>query len=225
MSDRAEQAGGETGSEEHEDRDPVRRRGEEDRAEDREGDHDHHAPGELDARRERGRGRPAPGDVDDRHRDPVHGQHVDDTDHGGAEEAREQQGRPADGANHERLQQAALRVARDDSQREEDRKHDPEEEGREHREPEQEGTSVGARVDVEVRRRRDRGETREHVVSGEPEEDEERRCQQDDDGEHLAPHGFPEAVAHDRQHAAQETSSPTASRYVSSSVDVRARTP
>ena len=116
------------------------------------GDHDHDAAGELEPGHERRRGRPVPGQVDDRQRDPVHGEHVDDADHRRAEEPREQQRRPADRAHDERLQQAALGIARDDAEREEDREHDAEEERREHREPEQKGAGEGARVDVDVRR-------------------------------------------------------------------------
>jgi hypothetical protein len=62
-------------------------------------------------------------------------------------------------------------------------------------------------------------------VVREPEEDEEEGRQHHDDRKHLPQQGFPEAVAGDREDCAQETSSPTASRYVSSSVDVRMRTP
>ena len=50
MADRAEQPCDEARPEEHEDGDAVRGRGEDDRAEDRERDHDQHAAGELDAR-------------------------------------------------------------------------------------------------------------------------------------------------------------------------------
>src|SRR5204862_216439 len=68
-------------------------------------------------------------------------------------------------------------------------------------------------------------ESAEDVVRREPEEGEEDRREHHYDGEHLPPHGLPEAVAHDRQHDVHETSSPTASRYVSSRVDVSTRTP
>ena len=83
--------------------------------------------------------------------DPVDGEHVDDADDGGAEEAGEQQRLPADGAHDERLQQPALRVARDDAEREEDGEDDAEEERREHREPEQERAGERPLVDEDVR--------------------------------------------------------------------------
>src|SRR5206468_182348 len=95
---------------------------------------------------------------------------------------------------------------------------------REHREPEQERARERSRV-AEARGRRDRRESAEDVVRREPEKGEEDRREYHDDCEHLPPHRLAEAVAHDRQHDAHETSSPTASRYVSSSVDVRTRTP
>src|SRR5207248_167478 len=82
------------------------------------------------------------------------------------------------------------------------------------------GAGKRARVDVDVCGRRDRRQPGEHVVVRKPEEDEEHRRQQDDDREHLPAQGLPEAVARDREHGAHDTSSPTASRYVSSSVDV-----
>ena len=96
-----------------------------------------------------------PGQPGDQHRGEVDGEHVRDADAGRAEEAREQQRRAADGPHDERLQQAALRVARDDAERQEHREHDAEEERREHREPEQERAGERARVDVHVGGRRD----------------------------------------------------------------------
>src|SRR6185312_12095062 len=199
--------------------------GEDDGAEDRERYHDHDAESELEPRHERGRRRPVARHVDDLQSDPVDAEHVDDADDGGAEEAGKEQRRAADRTHNELLEQAPFRVPRDDAEREEDSEDDAEKERREHREPEQEGAGEGARVDVDVRRRLDRREACEDVVRGEPEEDEERCRQQHDDRKHLPPHRLAEAVAHDRQNDAQETSSPTASRYVSSSVDVRTRTP
>ena len=109
------------------------------------------------------------------HRGEVDGEHVRDADAGGAEEPREQQRRAADRPDDERLQQAALRVARDDAERQEDREHDAEEERREHREPDQERAGERARVDVDVGGRRICSSSREDVVVREPEEEEERR--------------------------------------------------
>ena len=51
------------------------------------------------------------GQVDDGQGASVDGEHVDDADRGGAEEAREQQRRPSDRAHDERLQQSPLRVS------------------------------------------------------------------------------------------------------------------
>ena len=106
---------------------------------------------ELDARPDDPVGPPVPGEPGDHHRGEVDDEHVGDADAGGAEEAREQQRRAADGPHDERLQQAALRVAGDDAERQEDREHDAEEERREHREPDQERAGERARVDVDVR--------------------------------------------------------------------------
>ena len=69
------------------------------------------------------------------------------------------------------------------------------------------------------------GDVAEDVVVGEPVEREERRGQQQYDHEDLAPQGLAEAVTRDRQDRAHDDSSPTASRYVSSSVEVSTRTP
>jgi hypothetical protein len=153
-----------------------------------------------------------PGQVDDRQRDPVDREHVDDADRGRAEETGEQQRVPSDRPHDERLEQSALGVSRDDAEGEEDGEDDAEEERREHREPEEEGARERACVDMDVRRRGDRRQAREDIVVREPEEDEEGRRQQNDDRKDLAPHGLPEAVAGDREDDAHETSSPTASR-------------
>ena len=68
----------------------------------------------------------------------------------GAEEAREQQRRAAERPRDERLEQAALGVARDGAERQEDGEHDAEEQRREHREPDEERAGERARVDVDV---------------------------------------------------------------------------
>ena len=191
----------------------------------RERDHDHDAARELEAGRDDPVGPPVPGQPGDQHRREVDGEHVRDADAGRAEEAREQERRAADGPDDERLQEAALRVAGDDADRQEHREHDAEEERREEREPEHERAREGARVDVHVGGRRDLVELREDVVVREPEEKEERERQQDDDGEDLAPHRLAKAVLDDDRDRAQSVSPPTASRYVSSSVEVSTRTP
>ena len=97
-------------------------------------------------------GPPVAGEPGDQHRDEVDDEHVGDAHDRRAEEAREEQRRAADGTNDERLEQAALRVARHDAEREEHREHDAEEERREHREPDEERAGERARVDVDVLR-------------------------------------------------------------------------
>jgi hypothetical protein len=62
-------------------------------------------------------------------------------------------------------------------------------------------------------------------VVREPVEEEEAGRQQQDDGEDLPPERLPQPVDDDRPDAVQEASSPTASRYVSSRVDVSTCTP
>src|SRR5437763_8303299 len=87
VADRPEQPRDEPGAEEHEDCDPVRRRGEDDGAEDREGDHDHDTTRELEPWPDLRRRRPVTSEVDDRQCDPVHREHVDAATRGGPEEA------------------------------------------------------------------------------------------------------------------------------------------
>ena len=171
MADRPEQAGDEAGAEEHEHRDAVRRRREHDRAEQRQRDHDHDAERELERRRHDPVRPPVAGQPRDHHRGEVDDEDVRDADARGAEEAREQQRRASDGAHDERLQQAALRVAGDDADRQEHREDDAEEERREHREPDQERARERSRVDVDVARRRDLRQLVEDVVVREPEEE------------------------------------------------------
>ena len=77
-------------------------------------------------------------------------------------------------------------------------------------------TSAGGVIVVELA---------EDEVVREPEEEEEDDRQQDDDGEHLPAHRLAEAVLDDDGDRAQSVSPPTASRYVSSSVEVSTRTP
>jgi hypothetical protein len=161
----------------------------------------------------------------DRHRGEVDNEDVDDGDTGCPGEPRQQQRPAADRTDDERLKQAALRVGADDTQREEDREHDAEEERREHREAHQERARERARVDVHVLRRRDGVELREHEVVREPEEEEEDGGQEQHDGEHPPPHRLAEAVFDDRRDGDHDVSPPTASRYVSSSVDVSTRAP
>ena len=152
------------------------------------------------------------GEPGDQHRREVDGEHVGDAHARGTEEAREQEGRPADGAHDERLQEPAFCVAGDDADRQEDGEHDAEEEGREEREAEHEGARERAGVDVDVGRRRDLVELPEDVVVREPEEKEEDDREQDDHREHLAAHRFSEAVLDDDGDRAQSVSPPTASR-------------
>jgi hypothetical protein len=104
MPDLAEQSRHETGAEEHEHRDPVCDRGENDRPENGDRDDDHDGASESDARRDEVVRRPVSRLVDDRESDEVDGEHVDGGDRGRAEEAREQQPLPPDRANDERLQ-------------------------------------------------------------------------------------------------------------------------
>ena len=212
MADRPEEAGDEAGAEQHEYGNAVRRRREHDRAEQRQRDHDHDAERELESRRHDPVRPPVAGEPRDHHRGEVDEQHVRDADARGAEEAGQQQRRASDGAHDERLQQAALRVAGHDADRQEHRQHDAEEERREHREPDQECARERSGVDVHVARRRDLRQLVEHVVVREPEEEQEGGGQQDDDGEHLAPHGFAEPVLDDDGDRAQSVSPPTASR-------------
>ena len=225
MPDRAEQAGDEPRPEEHEHGDPVRRSRQHDRAEQRQRDHDQHAARELDAGPHDLVGPPVARHARDRQRDEVDAEHVDDADRARAEEPGEQQRRAADRPNDERLQQAALRICRHDAEREEHGEHDAEEHRREHREADEERAGERARVDVDVLRRRDRRQLAEHVVVREPEEEQEGGRQHEDDGEHLPAHRLAEAVLDDDGDGAQSVSPPTASRYVSSSVEVSTRTP
>ena len=113
MPDRPEQAGDETRAEEHEDRDPVRRRREHDGAEQRQRGDDEHAAGELDARPRDLVRPPVTGEPGDEDAGEVDDEHVRRADGAGAEEARDEQRRPADRPRDERLQQAALGVAGD----------------------------------------------------------------------------------------------------------------
>ena len=166
-----------------------------------------------------------PGEAGDRHRREVDGQHIRDAHACSAEEASEQERRTADRPYDEGLQQATFRVARHDAERQEHRQHDTEEQRREEREPEQECAREGARVDVHVLGRRDLRQLREDVMVREPEQEEEHHREQHDDGEHPAPDGLTEAVLDDDGDGAQSVSPPTASRYVSSSVEVSTRTP
>ena len=129
----------------------------------------------------------------------------------------------ADWADDQRLEQAALGVPSHHAEREEDREHDAQEQRCEHRQPEHEGS--GERPRVDSGRRPDVLDVAEDVVVGEPVEAEETERQKQHDGEHLAPQRLAQAVADDREDCAHEVSPPTASRYVSSSVEVRTLTP
>ena len=140
-------------------------------------------------------------------------------------EARQEQCSATDGPYDERLEQPALRIGRHDAEREEHREHDAQEQRREHREADEEGAGEGARIDVHVCGRRDRRQLAEHVVVREPEEEQEHHGQHEHDREHLAAHRLAKAVLDDDADGSQSVSPPTASRYVSSSVDVSTRTP
>ena len=212
MPDRAEQAGGQPGSEEHEDGDPVRVRRQHDGAEQRQAEDDEHAAGELHARPEDPVGPPVAGETGDREAREVDAEDVGDADETGAEEAREEQRRAPDRTHHERLQQPALRVARDDAHRQEHREHDAEEERREHRQAHQERARERARVDGHVGRGRDAREVAEHEVVRNPEQEQEERRQHEDDEEDLPPNGLAEAVPGNDGDRAQSVSPPTASR-------------
>ena len=123
----------------------------------------------------------------------VHEQDVRRADGGRAEVARDEHGRPADRADDERLQQAALRVPAHDAEREEDREHDAEEQRPEHREPEHGRTDERARIDAR-RRRADVVEMVEEIARPEPEEEEEGDREHEHDGEHAPAKRFAQSV-------------------------------
>ena len=212
MPDRPEKSGDETGAEEHEDRDPVRSRGEEHRAEQREGRHDRDRAGDL----ERGRRDPVRPPVHrqsgDDDRNEIHRDDVRHRDGDRAEETRKQERRTADRTNHERLQQSALCVAPHRAEREEDRKHDAEEHCREEGESGQECRSERARIDGNVARHLQSAELAVDVVIRDPEEHEKRSREQQDDREHAPAQRLAQNVADDDGDGVHDVSPPTASR-------------
>ena len=210
MADRPEEAGDQARAEDHEDRDPVRGRGEEDRAEQRHRRDQCDRGGELDTGRDDVVGPPVAGQAGDQHRRGVDDSHVRRADRDRAEPAREQQRRAADRPDDERLQQSSLGVAADDAKREKDREHRPEEERPESREAEHGRTDEGARV--HARGRADVAEVLVEEVHAEPEERQEGDRQDQHDAEDLAAQGLAQAVAGDRQDGGHDVSPPTASR-------------
>jgi hypothetical protein len=100
-------------------------------------------------------------------------------------------------------------VAADDAEREEDREHDAEEERSEHRHSEQEGGRE--RMGIDPGGRDDVVDVVERVAVAEPVEGDEGDRQHADDDEHLAPQGFAQAIASDRQRRRHSVSPPTAS--------------
>jgi len=194
VADRPEEAGDQARAEDHEDRDPVRGRGEEDRAEQRHRRDQCDRGGELDTGRDDVVGPPVAGQAGDQHRRGVD----------------EQQRRAADRPDDERLQQSSLGVAADDAKREKDREHRPEEERPEHRQPEDGRPDEGARVDAD--RRANVAEVPVEKVHAEPEERQEANRQDQHDAEDLAAQGLAQAVAGDRQDGGHDVSPPTASR-------------
>ena len=179
--------------------------------------------GQLEARHDDAIGPPVPGQAGDHHRRGVDGAHVRRAHRDRPEPAGEEERRAADRPHDQRLQQPSLGISAHDAERQEHGQHDPEEEGREHRQAEHERPRESACVDS--RGRRDVLDVAEDVVVCKPVEPEEAEGQQEDDREHLPPQGFAQAVADDDKDRAHDVSPPTASRYVSSSVEVSARTP
>jgi hypothetical protein len=223
MADGAQQSRDEAGAEHHEDRDPVRGRSEEDGAEERERRDERDAGGELDRRHDDVVRPPVPGQSRDHHSGRVDAHDVGRADGDRSEPARKEQRRTVDGPHDQWLQQPALGVAAHGAQREEDREHDAEEKRREHRETEHRRPGEPAGVDAIGRT--DVTEVAEEVVVGEPVEEEEARGQQQDDREDFSPQCLAQGVADDDRDRAHDVSPPTASRYVSSRVEVRTRTP
>src|SRR5215208_1543934 len=221
VADLSEQAGSEPGSEQHEHRDPVRGRAEKDRAEQRDRrDHDH------------GEYQPDPGtdamvrpprarDPGYEHRGGVDERHVDRADSHRAGEAAYQQTGPADRPDYERLEEPALGIAAHRSEREEDGQNGSQEQGGEHRQAEQRGAGEHAIVDLVVGGERlDLVESDRATERVEAEEaDREQQHHQDD----PAAHRLAQRVARHDQRATH--AAPTASRYASSSVEARTRTP
>ncbi len=208
VADLPEQAGGEACAEQHEDRDPVRGRREEDRAEERHGgDHDH-----REHQSDAGAGAlvrpPVAREAGDEHGARVDQRDVQRAHRGRAREAPEKKARPANRTDDERLEQPALGVPAHRSERQEDRQHRAEEEDREHGESEERGAGEDTVVDLVV------GSERINLVEGqdaaEPVQREEADRQEENDEDHAPAHRLAERVAGHDQRAAH--AAPTASR-------------
>jgi hypothetical protein len=135
---------------------------------------------------------------------------VDGADGGGREEAAEQELRPAQRTNEQRLEQPTLRVPPHHSQRQEDAEHDPEEHGGEHREAEDGGAREGFRLDPAGRT--DVADPAEDLPDGETVKRDEGRRQREDDGEDAASDGLLNRVARDDQDGTHSSLSSTTSR-------------
>src|SRR5919106_1312051 len=222
LADLAQQARDQPRPEDHEDRDPVRGRGQEDRPEDAERGDDEDGRRELHAGAQKLVRPPAAGRVRDPRTGGIDGEDVRHTDGGGTQEAADQQRAAPDGASDERLQETALGVSPHDAERQERRQHGPEEERAEHREPEERPTGELALVERETILL---GHFLEHVVCAEPVEADVRSGQQDDHVEDATAERLLKAVAGDDRDRPHALSPPTASRYSSSRVVASTRTP
>ena len=209
LADLPEQAADEPGAEEHEDRDPVRGRGQEDGAEERERDEQHHRRGELEGRCDDAVGRPATGSVRDQHRARIDERDVHRGDGRSTDEPAQQERRTTQGPHDERLQEPAFGVAADSAEREEDGEHGAEEERREHRHAEERRAHELVRLDAD--RREGLVELLVGLAGAEPVEEEERDRQERDDDEDTAAEALPQRVRGDRD-GVPHASSPTASR-------------
>ena len=116
----------------------------------------------------------------------------------------------------------ALGVAADGAQRQEHGQDGPEEEGHEHREPDERRADEG--LLLEVGHRAERLRLLERLAHAEPEEREERDGEHDDDGQDPAAQRLAQRVAGDGAEVGRHVPS-TASRYASSSVPRTTRTP
>ncbi len=153
----------------------------------------------------------------------VDDQDVGDADCGGAEEPADEQRAAADRPHDQRLKEAALGVAADYAQRQKGGEDGAEEEGPEHREAEERAARELVLLDrqalIEL------GDFLERRVRAQPVEAEVEGGQNEHDVEDPAAERLLEGVAGDDRERPHAVSPPTASRYSSSRLVARTRTP